>query len=191
MKSCVSVMNLIATVIKKFITEGVNSCQNKDRFFGCRNSMPRDLDLEMSARKRDKKCIPIIHSRGWWSCTFRIRRSPPAYEYPNRFGFKKTVECIESEMTSVRFQKKTASIKFQKHFGQKTLVIRILPGSHILQDTVAHAPTDTQTCHTQTCDTQTCATQTCARHAPDMRTPKHLPGSTCNHSKDTPLSPTI
>jgi len=35
MKSCVSVMNLITAVIKKFITEGVNSCQMKGRFFGC------------------------------------------------------------------------------------------------------------------------------------------------------------
>ena len=35
MKSCVSVMKLITTVIKKFITEGVNSCRLKGPFFGC------------------------------------------------------------------------------------------------------------------------------------------------------------
>jgi len=35
MKSCVSVMKLITTVIKKFITEGVNSCRLESPFFGC------------------------------------------------------------------------------------------------------------------------------------------------------------
>ena len=54
MKSCVSVMKLITTVIKKFITEGVNSCQMKDRFFGCPFLRAASL------------CLQLVHAAHHW-----------------------------------------------------------------------------------------------------------------------------
>jgi len=57
MKSCVSVMKLITNVIKKFITEGVNSCQMKGRFFGC---------IPVDGRLSAQECRNCTLARGIW-----------------------------------------------------------------------------------------------------------------------------
>ena len=67
------------------------------------------------------------------SITVDVETAPSAYPSlcphrgVNRFGIKKTVECIESEMKSVRFLKKQPKLNFKNG-----LVIRTLPDSHIL-----------------------------------------------------------
>ena len=50
MKSCVSVMNLITAVIKKFITEGVNSCHQKGPILGCAEGAARGKSAKGAAR---------------------------------------------------------------------------------------------------------------------------------------------